>query len=144
MVLNIIILRIYYPFQTIVLALPTTSANLAMDWGPTSKPYWSTNCHCIHLCFKPSNEKISILFKFFSRKRQIILLRRQKRKFFILISPCLTMDPSGIPSSTVADPTVASSANLSPVTKSDGRVIVTLFLAALSIRFLMIFDPSSS
>lgn len=82
MVLNIIILRIYYPFQTIVLALPTTSANLAMDWGPTSKPYWSTNCHCIHLSFKPSNEKISILFKFLSRKRQIILLHKKEILYF--------------------------------------------------------------
>jgi hypothetical protein len=44
----------------------------------------------------------------------------------------------------VAFPTVAVSANLSPVTRSTGNVIVTLLALAFSTSFCTIFDPSSS
>ena len=40
-----------------------------------------------------------------------------------------------MPSLTAACPTVAFSSNLSPVTKSDGKVMVTFFDLALSINF---------
>ena len=56
----------------------------------------------------------------------------------------LTIEPAGIPDAMSAWPTVASSANLSPVTKSTGRWIWTLFFFALSINPCTIFEPSSS
>ena len=51
---------------------------------------------------------------------------------------------SAIPVSTVAVPTAAFSANWSPVTKSTGKWIWTLFALAFSKILLTIFDPSSS
>ena len=54
------------------------------------------------------------------------------------------IQPSGIPASTVAAPTLASSANLSPVTQSTGIWTLTLFLAAFSISLGTILAPSSS
>ena len=56
----------------------------------------------------------------------------------------LTIEPAGMPDLTSASPTLASSANLSPVMKSTGRWILTLFFFALSIRLCTIFAPSSS
>ena len=55
-----------------------------------------------------------------------------------------TIEPDGIPEATVAFPTVASSANLSPVTKSTGRCILTFFDSAFSNNPSTIFAPSSS
>merc|ERR1719318_130413 len=52
--------------------------------------------------------------------------------------------PSGIPSSRVAAPTAASSANLSAVTKSTGKWSLTFLALAFSTKLGTILAPSSS
>lgn len=57
---------------------------------------------------------------------------------------CLTIQPAGIPSATVAVPVAAFSSNLSAVMKSTGSAIFTPFFLALAIRSFTILAPSSS
>ncbi|CAG5870839.1 unnamed protein product [Menidia menidia] len=60
------------------------------------------------------------------------------------LSGPLTIQPAGMPAATVAIPVAAFSSNLSAVTKSTGRVILTPFFSALAIKSLTMPAPSSS
>lgn len=102
------------PFHTICLALWTASALALALSGPQSKPWREGACQW----------------------EEAKNYRRPKSH--------LTIQPAGIPAATVAVPVVAFSSNLSAVTKSTGRVILTLFFSALAIRSLTMPAPSSS